>query len=72
MNTKILEKLIIGAMLIVVIIFGVYCLKVILTQSECLSHGYKESKVDMFFNPYCIKRVDQTDVVLPLDDIRKK
>lgn len=36
-------------------------------QSECLSRGYREAKIDFFFNRYCITRSDQTDIVVPLE-----
>lgn len=36
-------------------------------KSVCLSHGYPGHKVDYAtWTAYCIKRMDQTDVVVPL------
>ncbi len=45
------------------IIYGVAKLG---TNSACLSYGYKSAKIDYALNAYCIKRVNQTDVVIPL------
>ena len=42
------------------------------TKSQCYSLGYTTGKVDVFLNQYCIKRVDQTDVVVSLDQLRRK
>ena len=39
------------------------------TEAACLAKGYKSGKVDFQYNEYCIKRVDQTDVVVNLYDI---
>lgn len=35
------------------------------TESQCLAAGYPSAKVSWAFDRYCIKRVDQTDVVVP-------
>lgn len=37
----------------------------------CLAHGYPKTQIDFRGNAYCIKRVDQTDVVVPLKEIAK-
>ncbi len=37
----------------------------------CLSHGYPEAVVYKNGSGYCIKRVDQTDVVTPFESLRK-
>lgn len=36
------------------------------TQSVCLEAGYPSAKMSVGFSRYCIKRVDQTDIVVPL------
>lgn len=38
------------------------------TKSVCLQRGYPGSSVTWNFHRYCIKRVDQTDVVVPLEE----
>ncbi len=39
------------------------------TESACLRAGYPSASVDVFLNRYCVKRVDQTDIVVPLSDV---
>jgi hypothetical protein len=39
------------------------------TQRQCLAKGWPAAKVTILLEPYCVKRVDQTDVVLPLAQI---
>lgn len=36
----------------------------------CLAAGWPVAEVDYTFTAYCIKRVDQTDVVKPLREIK--
>lgn len=36
----------------------------------CLSRGYRSYDIDYGFNKYCIKRLDQTDVVVPVEDVK--
>lgn len=39
--------------------------------TACLRAGYPSAKLDWTFNTYCIKRVEQTDVVMPLSEARR-
>lgn len=39
--------------------------------SKCLAHGYPGHKADWALNQYCVKRVDQTDVVVPLEQAQR-
>jgi hypothetical protein len=39
-------------------------------QSACLGYGYPQSDVTIKGTAYCIKRVQQSDVVRPLDSLR--
>lgn len=39
-------------------------------ESDCAALGYPSAKLTVDFTPYCIKRVDQTDVVVRLKDIK--
>ena len=41
-------------------------------ESRCLAIGYPGSSVDWRLSAYCIKRVDQTDVVIKLSDAEPK
>ena len=40
------------------------------TQKGCLAFGYPSFKIDYTFSAYCVKRVDQTDVVERLEKLR--
>lgn len=51
--------LFIGGVLYMWGLFGV-------TKQVCLSNGYPDFQVTWNIEQYCIKRVDQTDVVIPL------
>lgn len=39
--------------------------------AECLRHGYPRAEVTWNFEQYCTKRVDQTDVVVPIEAVRR-
>lgn len=41
-------------------------------EAACLAAGYPRSSVDWALRGYCIKRVDYTDVVVALSDLREK
>lgn len=43
-----------------------FCAVSLPTESKCLAMGYRSSNVDYTFTRYCVKRVDQTDIVVPL------
>jgi hypothetical protein len=43
---------------------------VMATERACLKAGYREAHVDFTLNRYCVKRVEQTDVVIPLEQVR--
>ncbi len=40
-------------------------------EQQCLEKGYREARTMLagFGKAYCMKRVDQTDVVVPLDSL---
>ena len=40
------------------------------THAKCLAAGYVSASFDWRMNGYCIKRVDQTDFVIPARDLR--
>lgn len=64
-------KIIISLLLIALIGLFICGYTMIYTQSKCLSLGYPRSDVDYILTRYCIKRVDQTDVVVPLSKLLK-
>ncbi len=41
------------------------------TRRQCLAAGYPQASQDWTLKGYCIKRVDQTDVVVALSELRK-
>lgn len=70
--TRILE---IFLMVFVVVFIGIsilYCVTYFITESKCLAAGYRASKIDYMLNAYCINRVDQTDIVVPIKEAIKK
>jgi hypothetical protein len=42
-----------------------------LAQKTCLEAGFPSAKIDAALTAYCVKRVDQTDVVVTVDQIKK-
>lgn len=38
---------------------------------ECMDHGYRDAKIVWFLTPYCVQRVDQTDIVISLKKVRE-
>lgn len=40
-------------------------------EKACLKAGYPGHKLDWTLNAYCVKRVDQTDIVVPLGEVKK-
>jgi hypothetical protein len=60
----------------IVIVFGVLGVAVVdefnqrSTERYCLSKGYPQGDWRWFGPNYCIKRVDQTDVVVSTDSLR--
>lgn len=39
-------------------------------QAECLRLGFPHATVDFAYNAYCGRRVDQTDIVVPIAQAR--
>ena len=44
----------------------------VLATRQCLSLGYPQSEVAWTLDQYCIVRIDQTDVVVPLAEAKKR
>ncbi len=67
------ESLIGGVLaLLVLAVIGVFFFRALYVDNECTKAGYRDSNVTWTFAAYCIKRVDQTDVVIPLDSARRR
>lgn len=66
----------IGAILIFVMVLGfiigggIYAVKENVAARSCLEHGWPDHKMAFPMTPYCIKRVNQTDTVVALRDLR--
>ena len=59
---------------IIIAVLGAFCIifsidRIISIDPACKLHGY-ERGIATIFKSYCIKRVDQTDVVVRLKDIK--
>jgi hypothetical protein len=42
-----------------------------LAEPTCLRAGYPEVKLTWTLRAFCVKRIDQTDVVVPIEEVRK-
>lgn len=51
---------------------GAYAVAAGTSKAECLSYGYSRAEVDMYLVSYCVRRLDQTDVVVPLEKVRRE
>lgn len=58
---------------------GIFCLWLITlvlvmlsAESDCLAFGYPHVNVSMNMTAYCTKRIDQTDVVVPLAKLKEQ
>ena len=71
MTTSLGEKLtILGTVLLFVFVFYLTWFRLD-TSRSCLKAGYPSAQIDISLNRYCTKRVDQTDVVKPLEELEK-
>lgn len=41
-----------------------------MTAQSCLRHGWPQAQITIFLEQYCVKRVNQTDIVKPLEDFK--
>jgi hypothetical protein len=39
---------------------------------ECFSLGYPETRMSVMFEKYCVARENQSDIVLPIEEARKR
>lgn len=70
-DDKLLAAMSVGVVLFIAVLiwFAVLCAA---TERRCLAAGYPHSNVTPWIERYCIKRVNQTDVVLPLTEAERK
>ena len=65
-----LVELVAGAVsALVLIVVLVFSAADSIAQSRCYERGWPSAKVDYRLRMYCVKRVDQTDVVRPLSEV---
>lgn len=55
--------------LLIMAAVGAQSMVTTMDNSICLAHGYREAKITMDFKGYCIKTVNQTDVVVPIGEL---
>jgi len=63
----------VGAIFLVAVMLIAICVlggQLLYTKSKCLKAGYPSTTIDVFLNFYCIKRQDQTDVVVPAKELK--
>ena len=59
-------------MAIIILWAFVYAAAQTRAEKECLARGWAHGDVDWTLNAYCITRVDQTDVVRPLEKAEQR
>lgn len=58
-------------LLILLVLMGVAAsIQELRVDAQCAALGWRDSNVTWNFKAYCIRRVNQTDVVVPLDSAR--
>lgn len=64
-------KLTLTEVFIIFIMIGIFASLVVLAKREvrCMEYGYLSAKTSLGGQTYCIKRVNQTDVVVRLDSL---
>jgi len=65
----IMGALVIGALVTPIVFFSILLEKQYQAERICLAKGYPKAYVTMERKAYCIKRVNQTDVVVPLEEL---
>lgn len=65
------EKIFIFLSLAALTIVCVYLSMSASVNSECLRLGWTKGEITWNFEQYCVKRIDQTDKVSPLSELKK-
>lgn len=74
MSDKWFERMLAMAVVIMLIALALSCVKMAVSLSAnkfCLERGFAGSRIDYTFTGYCIKREDQTDVVIPIAALKR-
>jgi hypothetical protein len=59
----------VGGFLLLLLFLGVFIVASVRTERACLVAGYSGMEIDFTLTGYCTKRVEQTDVVIPVSEI---
>ena len=65
----------VGIIILVITLFlgtGIYVTADKRAQRDCLARGWPRAQVDWALNKYCTARIDQTDVVRPLEKAEQR
>jgi hypothetical protein len=65
------EYVIAAVTVAILVVIGVWVTQGAQANEACLAAGWPRATLDYRLNAYCIKRVDQTDVVLPLEKVQR-
>ena len=68
--TSYLERLGQLGVIVVAAYVVVAIIRVLSAENICLQRGYRDTSISVTLTAYCIKRVNQTDVVVPLAFVR--
>jgi len=68
-NMNLFESLLSIVMAVLIAYMVAYAIVQAKNNVICLENGYKHTSLTWDFKGYCIKRVDQTDVVTALEDL---
>jgi hypothetical protein len=67
-----MDNVVLGVLAIVSIFAASQLFRGFAAKRECLALGYADART-LFFSPtYCVVRTDQSDVVITLEEARKK
>lgn len=76
MKTETADKLIFGGFIAgAVVVVALVALRITvafiqgISAPVCLSYGYPETRVTYNLDTYCVKRLDQTDTVVPINQV---
>ncbi len=63
------EVIISASIAAVVLALVIFSVEMVIVERACLKAGYPKSRVDYTLTGYCVRIVDQTEVVVPADEV---
>lgn len=63
------DHILVGIILVIIILGVGYRIADPLIENKCLAHGYPNHRVSWTFKGYCIKEVNETEVVVPSGEL---